>query len=54
MDKKVKNKKLILYTSLEIIVLIIMTVVGNMWDWVNMQFRPDLIATGGFWVDTMI
>ena len=54
MDKKVKNKKLILYTSLEIIVLIIMTVVGNMWDWVNMQFRPDLIATGGFWEDTMI
>jgi len=54
MDKKVKNKKLILYTSLEIIVLIIMTVVGNMWDWVNMEFRPDQIATGGFWEDTFI
>lgn len=54
MDKKVKNKKLILYTFLEIITLLIMTVVGNMWDWVNMEFRPDLIATGAFWNDTII
>lgn len=54
MDKKVKNKKLILYTTLEVVVLLIMTIVGNMWDWVNMAFRPDLIATGGFWEDTFI
>lgn len=54
MDKKVKNKKLILYTTLEVITVLIMTIVGNMWDWVNMEFRPDLIATGRFWEDTFI
>lgn len=54
MDQKVKNKKLILYTALEIVTVLIMTIVGNMWDWVNMEFRPDLIATGYFWEDTII
>lgn len=54
MDKKVKNKKLILYTALEVIVVLIMTIVGNMWDWVNMEFKPELIATGAFWEDTFI
>ena len=54
MDKKVKNKKLILYTALEIITILIMTIVGNMWDWVNMEFKPNLIATGAFWEDTII
>lgn len=54
MDKKVKNKKLILYTMLEVTVLIVMTAVGNMWDWVNMEFHPESIATSGFWEDTII
>lgn len=54
MDTKVKNKKLILYTALEVIVVLIMTIVGNMWDWVNMNFDPSLIMTGSFWEDTFI
>lgn len=54
MDKKVKNRKRILYTTLEVTVILIMTMVGNMWDWVNMQFRPDLIGTSAFWEDTIV
>ncbi len=54
MDKRVKNKKRILYTTLEVITILIMTMVGNMWDWVNMEFRPDLIGTAHFWEDTIV
>ena len=54
MDKKVKNRKRILYTTLEVVVILIMTMVGNMWDWVNMEFRPDLIGTSAFWEDTIV
>lgn len=54
MDQKVKNKKLILYTMLEVVVVLIMTIVGNMWDWVNMEFHPEAIATSAFWEDTII
>ena len=53
MDKKVKNRKRFLYTVLEVVTILVMTMVGNMWDWVNMQFRPDLIATGEFWESTI-
>lgn len=54
MQDKVKNRKRILYTTLEVVVILIMTMVGNMWDWVNMQFRPDLIGTSAFWEDTIV
>ena len=54
MDKKVKNRKRILYTTLEVTVILIMTLVGNMWDWVNMEFRPDLIGTSAFWEETIL
>ena len=54
MNDKVKNRKRILYTSLEVVVILIMTMVGNMWDWVNMEFRPDLIGTSAFWEDTIV
>ena len=54
MEKKVKNRKRILYTTLEVIVILVMTMVGNMWDWVNMEFRPDLIGTSAFWEDTIV
>jgi hypothetical protein len=54
LDKKVKNRKRILYTTLEVVVIMIMTMVGNMWDWVNMEFRPDLIGTSAFWEDTIV
>lgn len=54
MNDKVKTRKKVLYTSLEVLVVLIMTMVGNMWDWVNMEFRPDLIATSHFWEDTIV
>ena len=54
MSDKIKNRKRILYTTLEVVVILIMTMVGNMWDWVNMEFRPDLIGTTHFWEDTIV
>ena len=54
MSDKIKNRKRILYTTLEVVVILIMTMVGNMWDWVNMEFRPDLIGTAQFWEDTIV
>ena len=53
LDKKIKNRKRILYTLLEVVVILVMTMVGNMWDWVNMEFKPELIATPAFWEDTI-
>lgn len=54
MEDKVKSKKTALYTSLEILLILIMTIVGNMWDWVNMTFRPEAVATGAFWQSVII
>lgn len=54
MDAKVKSRKSMLYTTIEIILILIMTIVGNMWDWVNMTFSPEAIMTGAFWQDTFI
>lgn len=53
MEQKVKTRKRVLYTTLEVVVILVMTMVGNMWDWVNMQFKPELIATGEFWESTV-
>ncbi len=54
MDQSIKTRKSILYTTIEIFLILIMTIVGNMWDWVNMSFDPASIATGAFWQDTFI
>ena len=54
MTQAQKNKKAALYTFIEVVVIIIMTIVGNMWDWVNMQFTPERIATMDFWQETMV
>lgn len=54
MDQKMKNRKSILYTTIEIVLILVMTIVGNMWDWVNMEFNPSSMLTGAFWQDTFI
>ena len=54
MDEKIKSRKSALYTTIEIFLILIMTIVGNMWDWVNMTFNPSTIFTGAFWQDTFV
>lgn len=54
MDEKIKSRKSTLYTTIEIFLILVMTVVGNMWDWVNMEFNPSAILTGAFWQDTFV
>ena len=54
MDTENKNRKIALYTFLELIALLALTMVASMWDWVNMEFRPDLIGTSAFWEDTIV
>ena len=54
MEQKMKNRKSMLYTTIEIVLILIMTIVGNMWDWVNMEFNPSSMLTGAFWQDTFI
>ena len=54
MDTKTKNRKTALYTTLEILLILTMTIVGNMWDWVNMSFEPERITTGVFWQEVAV
>ena len=54
MDTKTKNRKTALYTTLEILLILTMTIVGNMWDWVNMSFEPERITTGVFWQEVFV
>lgn len=54
MEQKQKNRKAMLYTFIEVVAILTMTIVGNMWDWVNMTFAPERIATMSFWQETMV
>ena len=54
MENETKNKKIALYTTLEIIALFILTVVGSMWDWVDMRFTLSKITTVEYWSDVFI
>ena len=54
MEQKVKSRKTALYTTLEVFLLLIMTIVGNMWDWVHMTFNPQAVTTMEFWQSVMI
>lgn len=54
MTQQQKNRKAALYTFIEVLVIILMTIVGNMWDWVNMSFTPERIMTMAFWQETMV
>lgn len=54
MNEKTKKRKLALYTTLEVIGVLIITVVGNLWDWVNLRFTLDRIQDWKFWSDVII
>ena len=54
MNDKVKRRKIALYTFLEIVATFILTMVGCMWDWVNMEFTLSRIATQAYWNNVFI
>lgn len=54
MDNKVKKRKVILYSFLEVVATFILTMVGCMWDWVNMEFTLSRIATQAYWDNVFI
>lgn len=54
MNETQKRKKLALYTTLEIIGVLVITIVGNLWDWVNLRFTLDKVQDWKFWSDVII
>ena len=54
MEQEQKSKKIALYTTLEVIALFILTVVGSMWDWVDMRFTLSKITTTAYWTDVFV
>lgn len=49
MDKKLKTRKSIIYTILEVIATLTLTMMASMWDWVNMGFTLSKITTRAYW-----
>ena len=54
MEEQQKNRKIALYTFLEFTALLILTMVGSMWDWVDMRFSLSRISTVSYWNDVAI
>lgn len=54
MDKKTKNRKIALYTSIEVLLVFILTLLGSMWDWTHLTFSLAQIKTIDFWSETFI
>lgn len=54
MDTENKNRKIALYTFLELIALLVLTMVASMWDWVNMGFSLSKITTKAYWNNVIL
>ena len=54
METETKNRKIALYTFLELIALLILTMLASMWDWVNMGFTLSKITTKAYWNDVIL
>ena len=54
MEQETKNRKIALYTCLELIALLILTMLASMWDWVNMGFSISRISTKEYWNNVII
>lgn len=49
-----KNRKIALYTFLELVALLALTMMASMWDWVNMGFSLSKISTKEYWNNVII
>lgn len=54
METETKNRKIALYTFLELVALLILTMLASMWDWVNMGFTLSKITTKAYWNDVIL
>ena len=54
METETKNRKIALYTFLELIALLILTMLASMWDWVNMGFTLSKITTKAYWNEVIL
>ena len=54
MSDKTKKRKVALYTFLEVVATFILTMVGAMWDWVNMEFTLSRVTTQAYWDNVVI
>ena len=49
-----KNRKIALYTFLELLALLTLTMLASMWDWVNMGFSLSKITTKAYWNNVIL
>ena len=49
-----KNRKIALYTFLELVALLTLTMLASMWDWVNMGFSLSKIQTKAYWNEVIM
>lgn len=49
-----KNRKIALYTLLELLALLTLTMLASMWDWVNMGFSLAKISTKEYWNNVIL
>lgn len=54
MEENVRSRKIALYTFLELIALLALTMLASMWDWVNMGFSLSKISTKAYWNTVII
>lgn len=54
MDDMNKNRKIALYTFLELVALFTLTMLASMWDWVNMGFSLAKIQTKAYWNEVIM
>ena len=54
MDDMNKNRKIALYTFLELLALLTLTMLASMWDWVNMGFSLSKIKTKAYWNEVIM
>lgn len=49
MDQAIKKKKIALYTTLQVIGILALTIIGSCWDWMNFGWTFSKIATWKYW-----
>lgn len=54
MEKEIKNRKIMIYTTIEVFLVFLLTILGSCWDWVNFTFSFEQVLTGSFWSETII
>ena len=49
LDATIKRQKIILYTTLQILGIVAILLVGSSFDWLNMKFDINLVKTWNYW-----